>query len=121
MDDAFIMRGSHSARCLNGNIERLAHGQRTALHALAQGFAFEQLGDQVRRAIVRADVVDGENVGMIQRPRRRALPAQNRRRRSASFEKEAGSTLMATSRPSLASVARYTSPMPPAPMAAVMR
>ena len=33
----------------------------------------------------------------------------------------AGSTLSATSRPSFVSVARYTSPMPPAPSAAVMR
>jgi hypothetical protein len=33
----------------------------------------------------------------------------------------AGSTLIATSRPSFVSVARYTSPIPPAPIAAVIR
>src|SRR5450759_2836855 len=42
-------------------------------------------------------------------------------RRSGSAAVEAGSTLIATSRPSLASVARYTSPIPPAPIEAVMR
>ena len=41
--------------------------------------------------------------------------------RSASAVTSAGSTLSATSRPSLVSVARYTSPIPPAPIAAVMR
>src|SRR5450759_1535827 len=42
-------------------------------------------------------------------------------RRSGSAAVAAGSTLIATSRPSLASVARYTSPIPPAPIEAVMR
>ena len=45
----------------------------------------------------------------------------NRARRSGSAAKSAGSTLSATSRPSLESVARHTSPIPPAPSAAVMR
>ena len=44
-----------------------------------------------------------------------------RARRSASCATAAGSILIATSRPSFVSVARYTSPIPPAPMAAVMR
>src|SRR5215470_6179875 len=39
-----------------------------------------------------------------------------RRRRSASVDKDAGRTLMATSRPSRGSFARQTSPMPPAPI-----
>ena len=44
-----------------------------------------------------------------------------RARRSGSRATSGGRTLSATSRPSLVSVARYTSPMPPAPMAAVTR
>ena len=40
-------------------------------------------------------------------------------RRSASSASATGSTLIAASRPSFVSVARYTSPMPPAPIAAV--
>jgi hypothetical protein len=39
----------------------------------------------------------------------------NRRSLSGSREKAAGKTLIATSRPSRVSRARYTSPMPPAP------
>ena len=38
--------------------------------------------------------------------------------RSGSAASAAGSTFSATSRPSLVSVARYTSPMPPAPIGA---
>ena len=44
-----------------------------------------------------------------------------RARRSASCATAGGSILIATSRPSFVSVARNTSPMPPAPRAAVMR
>src|SRR5215475_12948662 len=40
--------------------------------------------------------------------------------RSASSEKEAGRTLIATSRPRRVSRARYTSPIPPAPMGAMI-
>ena len=42
----------------------------------------------------------------------------NRRNRSGSLANASGRTLMATSRPSLVSRARYTSPMPPAPSGA---
>src|ERR1700693_3466777 len=42
----------------------------------------------------------------------------NRFNRSASDASSAGSTLIATSRRSLGSFARYTSPIPPAPMGA---
>src|SRR6266550_2482727 len=41
----------------------------------------------------------------------------NRARRSASCANASGNTLIATWRPRLVSMARYTSPMPPAPMA----
>jgi hypothetical protein len=44
--------------------------------------------------------------------------ASNRRNRSESLANPSGRTLMATSRPSLVSRARYTSPMPPAPSGA---
>jgi len=42
----------------------------------------------------------------------------NRRSRSASAENSAGSTLIATSRFNRSSRARYTSPIPPAPIGA---
>src|SRR5579862_5021314 len=43
-----------------------------------------------------------------------------RRNRSASEAKESGNSFRATSRPRRASRARYTSPMPPAPMSATI-
>ena len=43
-----------------------------------------------------------------------------RARRSRSRANASGSTLSATSRPSLGSSARYTSPMPPAPSVATI-
>jgi hypothetical protein len=46
---------------------------------------------------------------------------RNRSSRSGLDSIPAGSTLSATSRPSFVSVARQTSPMPPAPRAAVIR
>src|SRR5262249_30907013 len=52
--------------------------------------------------------------GWFKTPAARAS-CSNRRRRSASAEREVGRTLIATSRPSRVSRARYTSPMPPVP------
>ena len=48
-------------------------------------------------------------------PRATAPRASNRASRSGSLAKLGGRTLIATSRPSLVSRARYTSPMPPVP------
>ncbi len=53
-----------------------------------------------------------------------ATARASRRKRSSRSGLEAipaGSTLIATSRLSFVSVARYTSPIPPAPIAAVIR
>src|SRR5262245_38931653 len=52
--------------------------------------------------------------GWFRTPAARAS-CSKRFRRSASCEKDAGRTLIATSRPRRGSFARYTSPMPPAP------
>ena len=60
--------------------------------------------------------VNGADVRMIQR-REDLRFALNRASRSASVANESGRTLMATSRFSFVSRARYTSPMPPAPRA----
>ena len=64
-------------------------------------------------------------VGLGDRPQRRYRFAvlrhdvrSKRAMRSASAMSASGSTLIATSRPSFVSVARYTSPMPPAPTGA---
>jgi hypothetical protein len=46
-------------------VDRFSLRQGDATHALAQGFAFEQFGDNVRRGIMRVDVVDNQDVRMI--------------------------------------------------------
>src|SRR4030095_1354170 len=53
-------------------------------------------------------------LGWLRPPPARAS-CSTRRKRSGSFENDAGKTLTATSRPSRGSFARYTSPIPPAP------
>src|SRR5512141_2471434 len=54
-------------RCLDGIVHRLAHGDGTTQEQLAKSAAFEQFGYQVGRALMRAQLVDGKYVGMIQR------------------------------------------------------
>ena len=76
--------------------------------------------NDVGRALVGADVVDGGMFGWLRAAAARAS-CSKRRSRSASAENDAGSTLMATSRLSRVSRARYTSPMPPAPSGAASR
>ena len=42
-------------------------GTGRTLHVLAQALPFEQFGDEIRRAVLSADVKDGQNVGVIER------------------------------------------------------
>ena len=58
------------------DLERVVEGLATegsALEAYPQGVALEQLRDDVGRAVVRADIVDGEDVGWSGRRRRGPL------------------------------------------------
>ena len=55
----------------------LRHG--AGIEHVAQALAFEEFGDEKRRAIVLADIEDGKNVGMVERGHRARLllePAQ---------------------------------------------
>src|ERR1700733_2853633 len=67
MDDAFVMRGSQTLRDLRGIFHSASRGQSAIVHFYAEGMSFEKFGDEVGRAVVFADVVDGEDVWMIQR------------------------------------------------------
>ena len=42
-------------------------GSAPLIEQRAQAFSFQQLGDQERRALVLTDVMNGENVGVVQR------------------------------------------------------
>src|SRR5712691_3728873 len=66
MDEAMIVSGGKAPRDLDTVLDRLADRQRAATKALAQGFALEQFGNDVRRTVVRPNVVNRKNVGMIQ-------------------------------------------------------
>ena len=85
VDDPLVVGGGQAARDLHA---RISTALRTAsgppVSRLAQGLALEQLRDDVGRALVDADVVDGEDVGDGSgRPAARAS-CSKRRRRSAS-------------------------------------
>ena len=67
MDDALLVRRRQPARYLNCVLENLADGQRSAADTLAERLPVEEFGNDVRRALMRADVVDREDVGMIER------------------------------------------------------
>ena len=84
MDDALVMRGGKPAGELHRVREGLADEKPRACRVrsrplvagrkpVAQRLALEQLRDDVRRAVVLADVVDIQNVRMVQRGRRARL------------------------------------------------
>jgi hypothetical protein len=89
--DAECVRGSHTIRNLAGEVDGFAYPERAAIEHGPQGLALHQLGDDIGAAGIGADVVNGDDIGMIQR-RARALLVQSergggrhRRRLSAGF------------------------------------
>jgi len=66
MDDALLVRGREALRELQGIAARLLHRQRSLSQTLAQRDPVQQLGDDVRVALVRPDVVHVEDVGVIE-------------------------------------------------------
>jgi hypothetical protein len=81
--------------------------------------SFQKFGDEIRRAASFTNVVNRKNVRMIQRgdsARFLLEPPQPVR----IFRKGFRQNLIATSRPSLVSLARNTSPIPPAPIGATI-
>ena len=67
MDDALLVRRGQAAGNLLRVVDGFARGERAIAQAVAKGLAFEQFGDDVGRAVVFADIVDGKNVGMVER------------------------------------------------------
>ena len=67
VDDPFFMRRSEPACDLRRIVERFAHRQRRRRHPLTKIPTFQQLGDDIRPAFVRAEIVDRQNTGMVQR------------------------------------------------------
>ena len=66
MHDSVRVRGRQSGGELLGVADALADRERTAAQKLAQRRSFEQLGNDVRLAVVHADVVHVEDVRVLQ-------------------------------------------------------
>ena len=107
MDDAPLVRGFERRGNLDTDFERFGNLQRTQPKLLGECGSLDELHDE----IVRPDVVDGADIRVIQR-------GDGARFALEPVREELGRDLIATSRPSRGSTARYTSPMPPAPIRA---
>ena len=105
VDDAAVVRGLERLSDLAGNLERFRHGHGPADQPRGEIVSFDQLERQEESVVRFLETVDGGNVRRLSEASRCASRL-NRARRSASRATFAGSTLMATSRPSVVSVAR---------------
>jgi hypothetical protein len=104
VDDPLRVGCCESSCDLCRDLDRLAQGQWPLLQPLAERLPLEQFGDQVRHALVRADIMQGENVGVIQRGDRARLLLSGEGARVGG--ESCRRTLIATSRPSRVSRAR---------------
>ena len=66
MDHALVVRSGQALRDLHRVGEDLAERKAIPRHPLTQGRSTQQLGDDVRPALVVSDVVDGDDVRMIE-------------------------------------------------------
>ena len=66
MDHSTVVRCRQRPRDLQREFDGLALRQRPFAQSFAQRLALQQLGDDVGRTIVRADIVNDEYVGMVQ-------------------------------------------------------
>ena len=81
MHDALLVRRRQAARDLHARSRSLcAAGAAAPRKWSRRRLAFEQLGDQIGRAVLLADVIDGENVGMVEAPTGRASCSKRRSR-----------------------------------------
>ena len=67
MDDALLVRALHRIGDLPGDRERLVDVERSALHALCQREAFDELEDERLAALDVLDAVNAGDVSMIER------------------------------------------------------
>ncbi len=67
MDDAFGVRGVQAIGDLDGHVKKIGQGQGLAGDAVFQGLAFEQLHRDEGAPFKFANVVDGADIGMVQR------------------------------------------------------
>ena len=68
VNDTLFVGSAKATSDLGGNLDRLALRKWAGLEALAQGFSFQQFGDDEGEIVVVADVENGQNVGVIELP-----------------------------------------------------
>src|SRR5262249_34942661 len=66
VNDTLFMGRGQAVRDAEGVLDGFALWRCAVSQALPQGFAFEQLRNDVGRAVLRAHVVDGEDIGVVQ-------------------------------------------------------
>jgi hypothetical protein len=66
MDDPFLVRCAQPARDLQRVVQRPARREGRVIEEFAERLPLQQLRHHVRRAVVGADVVDGQNVGVVE-------------------------------------------------------
>src|SRR5262245_22214308 len=115
MDDAFLMSRFQGLTDLLGDVEGFLDWQRTSRNPFCQSFALDQFHDEKPRVVRFLKIVDRGDVGVVQRCKDLRFALESTYAISISG-KHSGRILMATLRPSLVSLARYTSPIPPAPI-----
>ena len=67
MNDAFVVRRCESLGDLGAVLHRAPQRQSAAGQLLPQGVAFETFRNKIWRALMLANIVDGKNVGVVQR------------------------------------------------------
>ena len=77
MDDAFTVGGVERVGNLSAQLQQQLNFQRLAHDAVLQGFAVEKLHGDKSPAVFFADVVDGADIGMVQRRRRFGFAAKS--------------------------------------------
>ena len=78
MDDSLLVRGGEAVGDLRGDVQDAAVRRRPAAQQRPQVRSLDMLHDDVRRAAVGADFMDGDDVGMIERRRRAGLAGEAR-------------------------------------------
>ena len=106
VDDALVVRGGEPFGDLTRVVDRFARRQRARVQPAAERFPFEQLRDDVGRAGMRADVVDGQDVRVIELAGGARFLLEAMRPGWRSVANASGISLIATSRPSRGSRAR---------------
>ena len=118
--DALIVRGCEPLSDLQPEVPNFVFWDATGQDALRDAHAGDVFHHDEIDTVLGVEVMDRRNVGVIDSRERQSFLSETPSRALVG-KRAAGSTLIATSRSSRSSRARYTTPMPPAPMCSSRR